>query len=283
MKGLNDGYLLRNGVSIPCVGFGTFRTPDGEICVEAVKEAIRCGYRHIDTASVYGNEVSVGKAVRDSGVDRGELFITSKLWNDDQGYDAALRAFEASLKRLGTDYLDLYLIHWPVPAAHREDWQRSNLDSWRALERLYKEGRIRAIGVSNFLRHHLEPLMSQAEIPPMVNQVELHPQYPQEETVAFCRENGIVVESWGPLIQGKAFELPLLRDIAGKYGRTVAQICIRWSLQKGILPLPKSINSERIASNAQVFDFVIASEDMERMEELSALGRVGNHPDSISF
>lgn len=273
MKGLNDGYLLRNGVSIPCVGFGTFRTPDGEICVEAVKEAIRCDYRHIDTASVYGNEVSVGKAVRDSGVDRGELFITSKLWNDDQGYDAALRAFEASLKRLGTDYLDLYLIHWPVPAAHREDWQRSNLDSWRALERLYKEGRIRAIGVSNFLRHHLEPLMSQAEIPPMVNQVELHPQYPQEETVAFCRENGIVVESWGPLIQGKAFELPLLRDIAGKYGRTIAQICIRWSLQKGILPLPKSIHSERIASNAQVFDFVIASEDMDRMEELSALGR----------
>lgn len=283
MKGLTDGYLLRNGISIPCIGFGTFRTPEGEVCVDAVKEAIRCGYRHIDTASVYGNESSVGRAVRESGIDRKELFITSKLWNDDQGYDTALKAFEATLKRLGTDYLDLYLIHWPVPVSHREDWQKSNLDSWRAFERLYREGRIRAIGVSNFLRHHLEPLMAQVEILPMVDQMELHPQYPQEETAAFCREHDIVVESWGPLIQGKAFELPLLRDIAEKYGRTVAQICIRWSLQKGVLPLPKSVHSDRIASNAQVFDFSISPEDMKRIEELSVLGRVGNHPDSISF
>lgn len=283
MKGLTDGYLLRNGVTIPCVGFGTFKTPDGEVCVSAVKEAIRCGYRHIDTASVYANESSVGRALRESGVERRELFITSKLWNDDQGYDSALRAFEESLRRLDTDYLDLYLIHWPVPAAHKEDWQRANLDSWRAFERLYKEGRIRAIGVSNFMPHHLEPLMEAAEIQPMVNQIELHPQFPQEETVAFCRREGIVVESWGPLIQGKAFELPLLKGLAEKYGRTVAQICIRWSLQKGILPLPKSVHRDRIVSNAQVFDFSISPEDMEQIESLSSLGRVGKHPDHIPF
>lgn len=279
---LTDCFTLRNGVKIPCIGFGTFKTPDGEVCVQSVKDAIRLGYRHIDTASAYGNEASVGQAVRESGVPREELFITSKLFNPDQGYDSTLEAFDITMKLLGLDYLDLYLIHWPIPQArHADDWKELNRDTWRAFEKLYKEGRIRAIGLSNFLAHHIQNLLDVCEVLPMVDQLELHPGYDQAETVAFCQANGILPESWGPLCQGKAFGHPVLEEMAKKYGRSVSQICVRWCLQQGILPLPKSVHAERIEENAGAFGFEISGEDMKKIANIEGIGRCGRHPDSI--
>ena len=195
MKSLQDTFKLSNGVEIPCVGFGTFRTPDGEVAVRAVKEAIAAGYRHIDTAAVYGNERSVGAAVRESGIDRKDIFITSKLWNSDQGFDSTLRAFDKTMQALGTDYLDLYLIHWPIAKGHDGDWDKMNRETWRAMERLCLEGRIRSIGVSNFKVRHLTRLIEQADIVPMVNQIELHPGLNQDETVSYCKEQHILVEA----------------------------------------------------------------------------------------
>jgi len=283
MKGLQDFYTLSNGVKIPCVGFGTFRTPDGEVAYDSVRSAVEAGYRHIDTASKYRNEESVGRAIADCGVPREELFVTTKLWNTDQGYESTLKAFDLSMEKLGLDYLDLYLIHWPAPAAVRSEYKKYNLETWRAFEKLYKEGRIRAIGVSNFLVHHLDPLMEKAEIKPMVNQLEYHPGFQQDEIVAYCRERGILIESWGPLMQGKAFEVPLLQELAAKYGVGISQICIRWELQKGVLPLPKSTHPDRIRQNADVFGFEISDEDMEAIDSLRSIGSNGQHPDHVTF
>lgn len=277
-----DNLTLCNGCAIPCLGFGTWQTPDGETAVTAVRTALEKGYRHIDTAAIYGNEASVGKGIAASGLDRNKIFVTSKLWNNSRGYESTFRSFEKTLADLCLDYLDLYLIHWPASASRFSDWENINLQTWRALTELYKAGRIRAIGVSNFLPHHLQALM-QTEVPPMVNQIEFHPGYMQEETVQYCRQHGILVEAWGPLGTGKMFSNPLLATIAEKYGKSVAQLCIRWCLQNQTLPLPKSVTPSRIAENADIFNFTISQEDMEAINNMPPFGISGLHPDKVKF
>jgi diketogulonate reductase-like aldo/keto reductase len=283
MESLKDTFTLKNGVGIPCVGFGTWQTPSGEVCVDSVKCAIESGYVHIDTAAAYDNERSVGAAVRESGVDRKQLFITSKLWNADRGYDKTMKAFEHSLGLLGMDYLDLYLIHWPASPSHGPRWEKTNSSTWKAFEELYKQGRIRAIGVSNFMPHHLRPLMDNAEIMPMVNQIELHIGQMQQETVSFCKDNGIVLEAWSPIGTGRLLNNPVLIKLAGKYGVSAAQLCIRWCLQNEFLPLPKSVTPSRIKENTNVFAFEISAEDMAFMNGMEYCGGSGLHPDHIYF
>lgn len=276
MKKLADAFELHNGVKIPCVGFGTWLTPDGDIAVQSVSEAIKAGYRHIDTAAFYGNEQSIGKAVRESGVAREEIFVTSKLWNTERGYDKTMAAFEATMQKLGLDYLDLYLIHWPAVAKQYENWDEINRSTWKAFTELYKAGRIKAIGVSNFKPHHLTSLL-EAEVKPMVNQIEYQPGFMQRETVAFCQKNNILIEAWSPLGRGSLLNHETLVDIAARYQKTVAQLCIRWCLQNGALPLPKSVTPSRILENAAVFDFEISAEDMAT---INALSINGSHHDS---
>ena len=273
---------LHNGIEIPCIGFGTWQTPDGETAVTAVKVAIEAGYRHIDTAASYGNEESVGKAIRESGIPRAELFITSKVWNTDRGYESTLQAFEKTLERLGTDYLDLYLIHWPANPTQFKDWAQINLETWRAMTELYKAGRIRAIGVSNFLPKHLEPLL-ETEVKPMVNQIEYHPGQMQEETVSYCKENGILIEAWSPLGTGRMLSNETLMAIAEKYNKSVAHLCIRWCMQNGTLPLPKSVTPTRIADNIEIFDFEISEKDMHMINQMEYFGGSGLNPDTIDF
>ena len=273
---------LSNGIYIPSVGFGTWQTPDGETAVSAVKAALDAGYRHIDTAAIYRNEESVGVAIKESGIDRSEIFVTSKVWNKCRGYDNTMSAFERSLGKLGLDYLDLYLIHWPASQSRFDDWKELNLGTWKAMIDLYKEGRIKAIGVSNFLPHHLEPLMD-SEIIPMVDQIEFHPGYMQSETVEFCKNNGISVEAWSPLGTGKMLSNETLSAVASKYGRSVAQICIRWCLQNGPIPLPKSVTPSRIEENLKVFDFEISDDDMSLINSMEYCGGSGLHPDKVEF
>lgn len=274
---------LNNGVLIPQPGFGTFLTPDGETAVNAVRCAIEQGYRHIDTAAVYGNEVSVGEGIRQGGVPREELFVTSKVWNTERGYETTLRAFDKTLKDLGLDYLDLYLIHWPANTLQFGDAADGiNQETWRALEKLYNEGMIRAIGLSNFMPHHLEAVLQKAEVMPAVDQIEYHPGFLQQECVDYCKEKGIVVEAWSPLGRGSVLFDELLMGLAEKYGSTVAQLVVRWVMQKGIVPLVKSITPSRIEENYQVFDFQIMDEDMALIDGMSA-ERIGSDPDEATF
>ena len=281
MKKINDFYTLKNGVQIPGIGFGTWQAP-GEVACASVKSALEAGYRHIDTAAIYRNEDSVGEAIKASGIDREEIFVTSKVWNKCRGYDMVMSAFDKTMTKLGLEYLDLYLIHWPAVAKHYDNWNEVNLDTWRGLTALYKEGRIKAIGVSNFLPHHLEALM-QTEIAPMVDQIEFHPGFMQTETVEFCKKNGILVEAWSPLGTGKMLTNETLMAIAAKYGKSVAQICIRWCLQHEVLPLPKSVTPSRIAENADVFDFTISDEDMAAIDAMEYFGGSGFDPDNVDF
>lgn len=276
-----DTQRLSNGLPIPGIGYGTYLAPDDTSGTRSILDALEAGYRLIDTASVYGNEKTVGRAVRESSIPREEIFITSKVWNTDQGYESTLSAFDASLNRLGTDYLDLYLIHWPIPAGYEKDYRELNRETWKAMERLYKEGQARAIGVSNFLPRHLEALMEQADTIPMVNQLEINPRYHQTEAVAFCREHGILVESWGPLARGGVLEEPVLRRIADKHKKSVAQICLRWELQRGIVPLPKSVHADRIKANLDIFGFSLDGEDMALIDTLDAPGHYSIHPDYL--
>lgn len=276
-------YVLNNNYKIPSIGFGTFRTPSGEETEQSVLNAIKAGYRHIDCAAAYGNEKSVGDAIRKSGMPREELFITSKLWNDEKGYEKTLAAFNQTLEDLQLDYIDLYLIHWPIAKASKDNWQEANNESWRAFEELYKQGKIKAIGVSNFLPHHLKPLLESANIKPMVNQIEFHPGMLQEEAVEFCKKHNILVEAWAPFSNGQILKHPVLQEIADKYQKSVAQLTLRWIIQKGIVPLPKSVTPERIKSNLDVFDFEISEEDVERIDSLTNCGCSGLHPDEVDF
>ncbi|MDR0399555.1 MAG: aldo/keto reductase [Treponema sp.] len=280
---LTDGLALSNGVKIPCIGFGTWRAQEGEEAVSAVKAALKAGYRHIDTAAVYGNEDSVGRALKESGIPRKEIFLTTKLANSEHGYDLTMRAYEGSAKKLGTDYFDLYLIHWPNPAKFRANWREANAGTWKAFEELYKAGKLRAIGISNFHQRHIEPLLESAAVVPQVNQIRLCPGCTQEAAAAYCRSKNIVLEAYSPLGVGKIFEAPEMRVFAEKYGRSVAQICIRWSLQRGYIPLPKSVNPERIEENARVFDFELSAEDVEKIAGLTGIAGLDQDPDTIAF
>jgi len=270
-----DAAVLANGVHMPWLGLGVYKAKEGEEVEQAVKAALRIGYRSIDTAAFYGNEEGVGRAVRESGIPREEIFITTKVWNSDQGYERTLAAFEASLQRLGMEYVDLYLIHWPVKGKYKE--------TWRALETLYKEGKARAIGVSNFQVHHLEDLMADAEIKPMVNQVEFHPFLTQEKLRDFCRREGIQLEAWSPLMRGEVVNVPEIVELAEKYGKTPAQIVLRWDLQHGVVTIPKSVREARIRENADLFDFELSAEDMAKLDALNRNHRFGPDPDNFNF
>lgn len=259
---------------MPGLGLGVFKVGDGAPVVNAVKSALRHGYRSIDTAAAYGNEEGVGLAIRESGADRKKLFVTSKLWNADQGYESTLRAFDRSLEKLGLEYLDLYLIHWPVAGKFTE--------SWRAMTELYHEGRVRAIGVSNFQVHHLKTLLGTTDIVPAVNQVELHPLLIQQELRDFCTLNNIAVEAWSPLMKGN-LGLPLLEELAAAHHKSPAQIVLRWHLQHGIIVIPKSVHDHRIRENADVFDFSLAADEMARLDALDEGKRFGPDPDNFNF
>ncbi|GIO66888.1 aldo/keto reductase [Paenibacillus sp. JTLBN-2024] len=276
---LQSTTKLANGVDMPWLGLGVFKVEEGADLIAAVKAAIKHGYRSIDTAAIYGNESGVGQAIREAlaenGIAREELFVTSKVWNQDQGYDETLAAFDASLSKLGLDVLDLYLIHWPVAGKYK--------DTWRALEKLYKDGRVRAIGVSNFHVHHLQDLLSTAEIKPMVDQVEFHPYLAQNELLTFTKEQGIQLEAWSPLMQGELLNQPVLQEIAAKHNKSVAQTILRWDLQKGVVTIPKSIKEHRIIENASIFDFELSPEDMEKIDALNQNRRVGPDPDNFDF
>lgn len=279
MNNLQDTTTLHNDVKMPWFGLGVFKVEEGPELVHAVKTAIKQGYRSIDTAAIYGNEKAVGQGIREgikeARISREELFVTSKVWNADQGYEGTLAAYEESLEKMGLEYLDLYLVHWPVEGKYKE--------TWRALETLYKEGRVRAIGVSNFQIHHLQDVMQDAEMRPMINQVEYHPRLTQKELQAFCKEQGIQMQAWSPLMQGQLLDNPALQEIANKYGKSIAQVILRWDLQNEVVTIPKSTKEHRIIENASIFDFELTKEDMERIDALNQNHRVGPDPDNFDF
>ncbi|WP_226037196.1 aldo/keto reductase [Aquibacillus saliphilus] len=276
LENLQATTTLHNGVKMPWLGLGVFKVEDGEEVISSVKSAIKNGYKSIDTAAIYRNEEGVGQAIKESGIARDELFVTSKLWNGDQGYQSTIKAFETSLNKLGLDYLDLYLIHWPAPAVGNYK------ESWKAMEELYKQGKIRAIGVSNFKEHHLEDLISDADIKPMVNQVEFHPNFAQKDLHNFCKQQGIQLEAWSPLKQGQLLDDQTLIKLAEKYGKSTAQIIIRWVLQKEVIVIPKSTKEHRIIANADVFDFELTAEDIKVIDGLDTNQRAFADPDEMN-
>ncbi|MGB6406070.1 MAG: aldo/keto reductase [Planococcus donghaensis] len=271
---INSTKKLHNGVEMPRFGLGVYKMTDKEAAVEAMITAIKEGYKAIDTATIYDNEAEVGEAVRNSGVKREDLFITSKVWNTDQGYDETLRAFEASLKRLDFDYLDLYLTHWAIEGTY--------VDTYRAIQRLYDEKLVRSIGVSNHHEHHLEKILATANTKPMVNQIELHPQLTQVPLRNYCETNDIAVTSWSPLARGRLLEDPVLLEIAKQHNKSIAQVIIRWHLQSDLIVIPKSVKPSRIQENAHVFDFSLSQEEMKMIDELNQDWRSGTNPDDIT-
>ena len=272
---LKGTFELHNGVKMPYFGLGVYLSEDGQEVINAVKWAIEAGYRHIDTASIYNNEEGVGEGLKQSGIRREDVFVVSKVWNADQGYESTLKAFNDSLERLKLDYLDLYLIHWPVKGKYK--------DTWRALKHLYREKKVRAIGVSNFMKHHLEDLLQTAEIVPMVNQMEFHPYLVQQDLIDYCNAHQIQYEAWSPMMQGRIFELDSIKKIGLKYGKSPAQVVLRWDLQKGVITIPKSAKKERIIDNASLFDFELSNEDMVYLEGLDKGQRFGPDPDTFDF
>ena len=278
-----ENVKLSNGLEIPSIGYGTYKITESASGVKVVKDALAAGYRLLDTAAMYHNEQEVGEAVVESGLPRKEIFVTSKVANPDRGYDSTLRAFDRSLRLLEMDYLDLYLIHWPADKARFADWKKINSDTWRALERLLYEGRVKAIGVSNFMTEHLEALAETARVLPMVNQIEFHPGWMQPGVLEWCRRNNVVVEGWSPLGRTRVLEDPLLVGIARRYGKSVAQICLRWAVQHGVVPLPKSVSPERMKSNLDIFDFSLSEADMRLIDSMPPTGESGLTPDSIDF
>ena len=271
-KTLTDCFELSNGVEIPCIGYGTWQTPNGGVTENCVKSALQNGYRHVDTAWIYGNEEEVGAGIKASGVAREDIFLTSKHWVTERGYEKTIAAVEASLKNLKTDYLDLYLIHWPCVEKCSKDWEEINAETWRGFEKMYKDGKLRAIGVSNFQKKHLESLFNNCSVKPMVNQIEFHPGYTQFDNVLFSQQSGLLVEAWSPLGSGAVLNDEGLKAISAKYNKSVAQLCVRLALQCGVLPLPKSTNADRMVKNAEVFDFVISDEDVEKLINYPILG-----------
>lgn len=274
IENINECAELNNGVKIPWLGFGTYKIESGADTIVAVKEALLMGYRHIDGAAIYGNEEGVGKGIKASGVPREEIFLVSKVWNNEQGFESTLNAFKESTRKLETDYLDLYMVHWPKDLTK---------ETWRAMEQLYREGKVKAIGVCNFKIHHLKTLLEAAEIKPVINQVEFHPYFVQTDLMNFCKENDILIEAWAPLMQGKIFEIHELKEIAKKNNKSVAQIVLRWDLQMGILTIPKSVQPHLIRENSQIFDFELSQEDMEKITSLDRGQRIGPDPDTIDF
>ena len=276
-------YKLKNGLEIPKIGFGTWQVPDGPAVEDAVSAALECGYNHIDTAYAYYNEKGVGAAVKKSGIPREDLFITTKLWNTEQGYETTLENFELSLENLQTDYVDLYLVHWPQTFAFFDEYPQRMWDTWKAFEELYAAKKVRAIGLSNFLQHHIEKLMEKARIEPMVDQLEIHPGYNQADIVSYCQKNDIVVESWSPLANGKLMtECDLLVELGEKYGKSPAQIALGWNLQRGLLPLPRSTKPARIAANLDILGIELDEEDMQKIYNLPE-SFSGYHPDHVDF
>ena len=270
-----DDFCLYNNVHIPSVGFGTWHIKDRDTIEASIISAINLGYKHIDTASKYKNEEFIGDTLKKYNIPRKNLFITSKVWNDDKGYYNTLKAFEKTLNFLQTDYLDLYLIHWPMTASN---WEEINWDTWKALEKLYNEGKVRAIGVSNFLVQHLESLRRQISILPMVNQIEFHPGFMQKDTLEYCIKNNIIVEAWSPLGSGKMLDNSELKKIAEKYNKSIAQICIKWCLQNNVLPLPKSTHYNRIQENIDINNFNICDEDMKTINAMPYFASSGLDP-----
>jgi len=283
ISSLNDRYFLNNGAKMPTIGFGTWQTPDGDVAKNSVIDAINAGYRLIDTAAAYGNEESVGKGIKESGINRYDLFVTTKLWNDKHGYRETIQAIDESLEKLGLDYLDLYLIHWPNPKAVRDHWAELNAESWRAMEDQYKAGKLRAIGVSNFRREHMDELLKTASVRPAVNQIYLNPSDMQEEVVSYNNELDILSEAYSPLGTGGLIGNKTVGEVAEHYGKTPAQVLLRWSLQHQFAPLPKSVHTDRIKENVDIFDFVIDEEDMKTLDGLHGAADLATDPDKTNF
>ncbi len=275
INNIQGKWKLNNGVEMPYFGLGVFQVDDGSKIIEVVNHALEAGYRHIDTASLYGNEKGVGEAIRTSGIKREDIFVTSKVWNSDQRSDNVYNAFNRSMERLGFDYLDLYLIHWPVEGKYK--------NTWKVLEKLYHKKRIKAIGVSNFMVHHLEDLLTTVEIVPMVNQVEFHPYLINQPLLDFCKKHNIQHEAWSPLMQGNVVKVNELVALGEKYNKTPVQIVLRWNLQKGVVTIPKSSQKNRIISNADIFNFEISKEDMKFIDSLDRNYRFGEDPDNFAF
>ena len=266
--------ILSNGIKIPSIGFGTYKLGDNEKAVTALKHALEIGYRHIDTAAFYGTEEAIGIALKESNVKREEIFLVTKLWNDCHGYENTMKAFNESIKRLGVDYLDLYLIHWP---------NELNSDTWRALEDLYTEGKVKAIGVCNFKIGHLEELKKTAKIMPMTNQIEIHPGCTQKDMVEYCKQNNIQLVAWGPIMRGKVLTEPIMIELSKKYNKTIPQITLRWHIQNGIIPIPKSSNEDRIKENFNIYDFEISKEDMLKIDSLNRNENVSGVPENTNY
>jgi methylglyoxal/glyoxal reductase len=275
VKNISETFALNNGVQMPWFGLGVYKAQAGLEVETAIHDAFELGYRSVDTASLYENEESVGKAIRSSGLAREDVFVTTKVWNTDQGYEKTLAAFETSRQKLGVDYIDLYLIHWPG--------QTKFIDTWKALEKLYRDGFVRAIGVSNFQIHHLETLLQNSDVLPMVNQVEYHPRLTQQPLLEFCEDRQIQLEAWGPLMRGKILDHPVIGDLAKKYGKTPAQIVLRWDVDTKVVTIPKSVKRERLQENADIFDFELTSEDISRIRALNADERTGPNPNEMLF
>ncbi|SDI00467.1 Aldo/keto reductase [Pseudobutyrivibrio sp. 49] len=282
MSSLDSRIKLNNNTSIPCLGYGTYKIKDADEAYNSVKSALDAGYRYIDTAAFYENEKPVGKAINDyinsHDLKREDIFVTSKAWKTELGYEKTLKAFEKTMKEIELDYLDLYLVHWPASYAFDDDWENTNRATWKAMTEIYKSGRIKAIGVSNFLTHHLETIIDM-EVMPAVNQIEINPGFLQKDTVDYCQNKGILVEAWSPLGRGKSLNHPVLEKLAAKYGKTVAQIILRWEMQHDIVPLPKSTTPSRIVENSKVFDFELSPEDMAVIDAIEPYGNSGHGPD----
>ncbi|MFA8343115.1 MAG: aldo/keto reductase [Rhodothermaceae bacterium] len=266
---------LHNSSEMPYFGLGVFKSEDGQQVIDAVNYALAEGYRLIDTAAIYGNEAGVGKAIRESSIAREEIFVTSKLWNAEQGYESTLKACDKSLETMGLDYLDLYLIHWPVKGKYN--------DTWKAMVELYNQGKVKAIGVSNFLQFQLEDLLHNSDVVPVVNQMEFHPRLVQQDLIDFCNNHKIRYQAWSPLMQGKIFEIPELAELGKKYNKTAVQIVLRWNLQMGVTTIPKSVKQERIKSNADIFDFSLTDEEVKMICALDQGKRIGPDPANFDF